>query len=39
LQAWLTIAELFGELQQPNFRADDLLFRRHGVVEAIVGVV
>src|SRR5262249_14619783 len=31
------IAELFGELQQPNFRADDLLFGRHGVLQAAEG--
>src|SRR5262245_17787875 len=27
------IAELLGKLQQPNFRADDLLFGRHGVLQ------
>jgi hypothetical protein len=27
------IAELLGELQQPNFRAYDLLFGRHGVLQ------
>ena len=27
------IAELFGELQEPNLGADDLLLGRHGVLE------
>src|SRR5262245_51045170 len=27
------IAELLGELQQPNLGADDLLFSRHGVLQ------